>query len=97
MSGQGEVYDTVEQILAKLYVLRGSCAGIVHADESSPKAIWFQGAEAILGEAVDGLQKVLQSMESGETSRPVVTEDVEEEVEIKSGKDQKKASTDEEE
>ncbi len=65
MSSHGEVYDSVESIVAKLFVLRGSCTGIIHADESNPNIIWFQGAEAILEEAVDGLQKALRTLEEG--------------------------------
>jgi hypothetical protein len=65
MSKQGELYDNVEQILAKLYVLRDSCTGIIHTDESNSNLIWFQGAEAMLKEAVDGLQKALRALEEG--------------------------------
>ncbi len=65
MNKQGEQYDNVEQIVAKLYVLRDSCTGIIHTDESNPNLIWFQGAEAMLKEAVDELQKTLRAMEEG--------------------------------
>ncbi len=65
MSNQGEVYDGVEGILAKLHVLRDSCAGVMHKEESNPNLIWFQGAEAMLKEAVDGLQKALRALEGG--------------------------------
>ncbi len=65
MSNQGEVYDGVEGILAKLHVLRDSCAGVMHKEESNPNLIWFQGAEAMLKEAVDELQKALRALEGG--------------------------------
>ena len=65
MSNQGEVYDGVERILAKLHVLRDSCAGVMHKEESNPNLIWFQGAETLLQEAVDELQKALRSLEEG--------------------------------
>lgn len=65
MSNHGELYDNVEQIVAKLYVLRDSCTGIIHTDESNSNLIWFQGAEAMLKEAVDGLQKALRTLEGG--------------------------------
>jgi hypothetical protein len=65
MSNQGEVYDNVEGILAKLHVLRDSCAGVIHREESNPNLIWFQGAETLLQEAVDELQKALSSLEEG--------------------------------
>jgi hypothetical protein len=65
MSNQGEVYDNVEGILAKLHVLRDSCAGVIHKEESNPNLIWFQGAETLLKEAVDELQKALSALEEG--------------------------------
>ena len=65
MSGQGEVYDGVENMVAKLCVLRDSCTGIISKEESNPNLIWFQGAEAILQEAVDDLQKALRGLEEG--------------------------------
>ena len=65
MSNQGEAYDNVEGILAKLHVLRDSCAGVMHKEESNPNLIWFQGAETLLQEAVDELQKALRGLEGG--------------------------------
>jgi hypothetical protein len=65
MSNQGEVYDNVEGILAKLHVLRDSCAGVMHKEESNPNLIWFQGAETLLQEAVAELQKALSALEEG--------------------------------
>jgi len=65
MSSQGEVYDGVESILAKLHVLRDSCAGVMHKEESNPNLLWFQGAETLLQEAVDELHKALRALEEG--------------------------------
>lgn len=65
MSNQGKVYDGVESILAKLHVLRDSCVGVMHKAESNPNLIWFQGAETLLQEAVDELQKALRALEEG--------------------------------
>ena len=65
MSNQGQVYDNLEDILAKLHVLRDSCAGVMHKEESNPNLIWFQGAETLLQEAVDELQKALSALEGG--------------------------------
>ncbi|MGD8372554.1 MAG: hypothetical protein PVF76_17185 [Syntrophobacterales bacterium] len=65
MSGQGETYDSVERMVAKLCVLRDSCTGIINKEESNPNMIWFQGAEAMLREAVDELQKALRGLEGG--------------------------------
>jgi hypothetical protein len=65
MSGDGEVYDNVESMVAKLCVLRDSCTGIMSKKETNPNLIWFQGAEAILQEAVAELQKALSGLEEG--------------------------------
>ena len=65
MSNHGEVYDKMESILAKLYVLKDSCAGVIHKEGPNPNLIWFQGAEAMLKEGVDELQKALQALEEG--------------------------------
>jgi hypothetical protein len=65
MAGNGGVYDKVESILAKLFVLRDSCTGVIHKGDSTANLIWFQGAETILKEAVDELQAALRSIEEG--------------------------------
>ena len=65
MSNHGEVYDKMESILAKLYVLKDSCAGVIHKEGPNPNLIWFQGAEAMLQEGVDELQKALLALEEG--------------------------------
>ena len=77
MSSHGEGYDRLESIVAKLYVLRDSCTGIIHTEKSNPNLIWFQGAEAMLQEAVDELQKALGALEGGVAA---VVEDTAEEV-----------------
>ncbi|MCG6917822.1 MAG: hypothetical protein LJE89_09770 [Deltaproteobacteria bacterium] len=65
MAGNGGVYDKVESILAKLFVLRDSCTGVIHKGDSTANLIWFHGAETILKEAVDELQAALRSIEEG--------------------------------
>ena len=65
MAGNGGVYDSVENMLGKLHVLRDSCTGVIHREESNPNLIWFQGAESMLKEAVDELQKALSALEEG--------------------------------
>ena len=65
MSNHGEVYDKMESILAKLCVLRDSCTGVIHKEGTNPNSIWFQGAEAMLQEGVDELQKALSALEGG--------------------------------
>ena len=65
MAGNAQVYDKVEGILAKLFVLRDSCTGVIHKGDSNSNMIWFQGAEIMLKESVDELQAVLRSLEEG--------------------------------
>ena len=69
MSSDGELYDSVKQAVAKLYVLRDSCTGIIQAEKSGKNLAWFQGAEAMLREALEVLQKALLNKEEG-ISRP---------------------------
>lgn len=95
MSNQGELYDSLETIVAKLYVLRDSCTGILHTETSNPNLIWFRGAESMLQEAVDELQKTLAALESGETAVPAAAEDTEEEVPTESDDEQEEDSTEE--
>jgi hypothetical protein len=97
VSNQGEFYDSLESIVAKLYVLRDSCTGIIHTEKSNPNLIWFQGAETLLQEAVDELQKALGALESGETAEPPVAEDTEEEVPTEADDEQEESSSEEEE
>jgi hypothetical protein len=59
MSGHSELYDKVKSMVAKLYVLRDSCTGIICSDKAGGNLSWFQGAETILKEAVGELQKAL--------------------------------------
>ena len=59
MSGHSELYDKVKSMVAKLFVLRDSCTGIISSDRGGGNLSWFQGAETILKEAVSELQKAL--------------------------------------
>ncbi|MES0397221.1 MAG: hypothetical protein ABUK17_06710 [Syntrophobacteria bacterium] len=97
MSNQGELYDSLESIVAKLYVLRDSCTGIMHTDKSNPNLIWFRGAETLLQEAVDELQKALGALESGEAAEPPAAEDTEEEGPTETDDEQEESSSEEDE
>jgi hypothetical protein len=97
MSNQGELYDSLESIVAKLYVLRDSCTGIMHTEKSNPNLIWFRGAETLLQEAVDKLQKALGALESGEAAEPPAAEDTEEEVPTESDDEQEESSSEKDE
>ena len=59
MSGHSELYDKVKNMVAKLYVLRDSCTGIIYSDKAGGNLGWVQGAETILKEAVGELQEAL--------------------------------------
>lgn len=78
MSSHGEVYDRMESVVAKLYVLRDSCTGIIHTEKSNPNLIWFQGAELLLQEAVEKFQEILGYLETGDLGAPAAAEDAEE-------------------
>ena len=64
----GKVYNNVEDIVSKLYVLRDSCKGLYHSEQADPDSIWFQGAGSILQEAIDQLQEALRVIEEHESS-----------------------------
>jgi len=72
MSGHSELYDKVKNMVAKLYVLRDSCTGIIYSDKAGGNLSWFEGAEDILKEAVGELQKALSEL-------PVATSNAENE------------------
>ena len=97
MASHGEVYDRVEGIVAKLYVLRDSCTGIIHTERSNPNLIWFQGSETLLEEAVDGLQGVLRFLETGEEVEPAVVEEEEAEAPSEGDEEKEEASAEESE
>ena len=82
MSKHGEIYDSVEKIVSKLYILKNSCAGVLNSEKSNPNSLWFQGAEAMLSAAVDELGQALRTIESGEEEKSAVSEDVEEEAPV---------------
>ena len=71
-------HDSIEKVVAKLHVLRDSCTGVINSERTNPHLLWFQGAEAMLIEVVDDLEKALNAMESGETEEPFASERIEE-------------------
>jgi len=79
MSKHGEIYDSVEKIIAKLYILKNSCAGVLNSEKSNPNSLWFQGAQAMLSETVDELGQALRTIESSEEEKSTVAEEVQEE------------------
>jgi len=53
-------------VVAKLHVLRDSCTGVLTLGRANSDLVWFQGAEAMLVEASDDLQKAVNAMKSCE-------------------------------
>jgi hypothetical protein len=76
MSGHSELYDKVKDMLAKLYVLRDSCTGIIYSDKAGGNLSWFQGAETILKEAVAELKKALLDLPVANSNAENETEDL---------------------
>ena len=66
----GKTYDGVESIVAKLHVLKDSCSGIIHKENSYSNLIWFQGAAAMLKETVEELQEMLHAVETVQEEKP---------------------------
>ena len=95
MASHGVVYDRVEGIVAKLYVLRDSCTGIIHTEKSNPNLMWFQGAENLLQDAVDELQGVLAVLETFEEGEPAVVAEKEEETTIERVDEEEEAPAEE--
>ena len=56
-------YDRLENTVAQLYVLRDSCAGMYHTKNPDNNLIWFQGAAAILQDAITDLIKTLRFLD----------------------------------
>jgi hypothetical protein len=75
MSKHGENYDVLGKVLSRLFVLRESCMGILHMDQSDPNLIWFKGAADILQDSMDGLQSALQAIEGGNVSKDASAEE----------------------
>ena len=68
----------IQDIISKLYVLRDSCKGASASESPDPHAIWFQGAQAILQEAIEQLQAALQFIgNSAESASEYEEEEVE--------------------
>ncbi len=52
--------SSVKDTVSKLIVLKNSCRGDSSLEESDENTNWFAGAESIICEAIDQLQKTLQ-------------------------------------
>ena len=72
-AGIGEIED----IISRLYVLKDSCKGASYSGNPHPHAIWFQGAQSILQEAIEQLQTAVEHIEDN-TEPQTAFEDEEE-------------------
>ena len=61
-----DVKDTV----SKLIVLKNSCRGVSRKKESDENVNWYEGAEAIICEVIDQLQKALEKTETQTDTSP---------------------------
>jgi hypothetical protein len=59
-------YNSIEKVVAKLHVIRDSCTGVLNSESTNSHLLWFQGAEAMLIEVVDDLQRALDAVKSAE-------------------------------
>lgn len=76
--GMGDVVVSgIKDIISKLYVLRDSCRGASYSEDPDPHAIWFQGAESILQEAIEQLRTAVQLID--DTAETVAAYEEEEE------------------
>ena len=82
----------IQDIISKLYVLRDSCKGASYSENPDPNAIWFQGAQSILQEAIEQLQTAVQLIED-KTESQTAYEDEEGETTSGAG-NEKSASAD---
>ena len=55
-----DLYSNMKDTVSRLIVLKNSCRGDSSLDESDENTNWFAGAESIICEAIDQLQKALQ-------------------------------------
>ena len=59
MSTYANTHFTLKKIVAKLHVLMDSWSGIILKEKSLSNLIWFQGAAAMLNEALAEFQEML--------------------------------------
>ena len=49
----------IKDIIAKLYVVRDSCKGIIRSENAGSSILWFEGAAALLHQGINELQNRL--------------------------------------
>jgi hypothetical protein len=59
-----DFYSYVNDTVSKLIVLKNSCRGVSRLKETDENINWFEGAESIICEVIDQLQKELQIQEA---------------------------------
>jgi hypothetical protein len=71
-------YDSIEKVVAKLHVIRDSCTGVLNSESTNSHLLWFQGAEAMLIEVVEDLQRALDAVKSVEEKETSASASIEE-------------------
>jgi hypothetical protein len=74
--------ESVEKVVAKLHVLRDSYTGVLKSDSTNSHLFWFQGAEAMLIEVIDDLQKALSATKSAEAKENFASATIEEDAPV---------------
>jgi len=75
-------HESVEKVVAKLHVLRDSCTGLLNSDSTNSHLLWFQGAQAMLIEVIDDLQKALSAAKSVEEKENFASASIEEDAPV---------------
>ena len=74
--------ESVEKGVAKLHVLRDSCTGVLNSDSTNSHLLWFQGAQAMLIEVIDDLQKALSATKIVEEKETFASSTIEEDAPV---------------
>jgi len=83
-------HKSVEKVVAKLHVLRDSCTGVLNSDSTNSHLLWFQGAEAMLIEVIDDLQKALSATKSVEVKETFASANAEEDAPVEEPETEKR-------
>jgi len=86
-------HDSVEKVVAKLHVLRDSCTGVLNSDRTNSHLLWFKGAEVMLIELVDALQRALNAMKSIEAEETFASASIEEDAPVEKPEIEKRPKT----
>lgn len=75
-------HESIEKVVAKLHILRDSCTGVLNSGITSSHLLWFQGAQAMLIDVVDDLQRALNAVKSDEAEETFAPASVDEDASL---------------